>query len=248
MKYHPLIRPRTTLGIIFGMALASGVITSPARADLWDKRTILTVNQTIQVTDTVLQPGQYVLRLLDSQVDRHVVQIFNRDQTQIIDTVIAIPQQRMQAADRSTFTFWETPSGSNRALRTWFYPGDTIGQEFLYPKYLQQVAMVTTTNEFQAAVQAPESAPTAAEPAPAEPPAQAVPQADNATPQQTAEQPVETAQNTTPAPDQTQTPETPAHSQPMQQLPKTGSPYPEIGLAGAVLLCLGGLLRIRREA
>jgi hypothetical protein len=94
MKYHPLIRPRTTLGIIFGMALASGVITSPARADLWDKRTILTVNQTIQVTDTVLQPGQYVLRLLDSQVDRHVVQIFNRDQTQIIDTVIAIPRQR----------------------------------------------------------------------------------------------------------------------------------------------------------
>jgi LPXTG-motif cell wall-anchored protein len=139
----------------------------------------------------------------------------------------------MQAADRSTFTFWETPSGSNRALRTWFYPGDTIGQEFRYPKHLQQVAMVTTTNQFQAAVQ---------------PAAQAEPQADNATPQQTAEQPVETAQNTTPAPDQTQTPETPAHSQPMQQLPKTGSPYPEIGLAGAVLLCLGGLLRIRREA
>jgi len=93
-----------------------------------DKRTILTVNEPIQVRDTLLEPGQYVFKLLDSQSDRHIVQIYNRDQNHLIDTVMAIPNYRIQPTGNSRFTFWETPPGSAKALRAWFYPGDNFGQ------------------------------------------------------------------------------------------------------------------------
>jgi len=230
MKRHLSALPRTALAVL-GLALATGAIVSPARADLWDKRTILKVNQPIQITDTVLQPGQYVLRLLDSQSDRNIVQIFNRDQTHIINTVLAIPTERLQPAGRTEFTFWETPPGTYHALRTWYYPGDNYGQEFPYPKHLQQIAMAVA-------------------PAPAPPPAVEKPVATNPAPAppQPEQPPAEVAQNTAPAQNAQQ--ETPAHSQPMQpaELPKTGSLYPVLGLFGALLICLAGLLRLRRRA
>ncbi|MGO4880447.1 MAG: LPXTG cell wall anchor domain-containing protein [Bryobacteraceae bacterium] len=196
----------------------------------------MTVNQPVQITDTVLQPGQYVLRLLDSQSNRDVVQIFNRNQTHIIDTIIAVPTMRLQPTGRSVFTFWETPPGTNRAMRDWYYPGDNYGAEFPYPKHLQQVAMVTTT------ALAPAPAPEAT-PAPQETPAP--PEAENQPPAEQPEQQPEVAQNTAPP-----APETPAQSTPEQpaQLPKTGSPYPTIGVLGGLLLFAGGLLRLKRHA
>jgi LPXTG-motif cell wall-anchored protein len=240
MRLNSLISPRTALAVL-GVALATGAITSPARADEWSKRTILTVNQPIQITDTVLEPGQYVLRLLDSQSDRHVVQIFNGDQTHIINTVLAVNTERLQPTGRTQFTFWETPPGTYRALRTWYYPGDNYGQEFRYPKHLQQIAMVTTPALIPPAP--------AAEPAPAA----AETQSETTTTESAEEQPApaqeqeqtEVAQNTAPPP-----PETPAESQPMQpaQLPHTGSPYPLIGVFGFLLISLSGLLRLKRRA
>jgi len=237
MKPHSIIPSRTLVAVLCGLGFAAGIATSPARADEWDKKTILTVNDTIQVTDTVLEPGQYVLKLLDSASERHVVQIFNRDQTHIINTVIAIPTERLQPTGHTKFTFWETPPGNVRALRMWYYPGDNFGQEFEYPKHLQQVAMVMTTQTAEAAP-APTPAPEPAVTANPEPAAEETADAEPAPEQQ----PVEVAQNTAPA----EAPAEPAPQQPAQ-LPTTGSSYPAIGLAGALLLGLAGLLRLRRQ-
>ena len=49
-------------------------------------------------------------------------------------TVLAIPNYRMEPSDKTAFTFWETSSGEPLALRSWFYPGDTYGVEFAYPR------------------------------------------------------------------------------------------------------------------
>jgi LPXTG-motif cell wall-anchored protein len=236
MNWHSLIPSRTALAICCGLALAATVVSTPARADEWNKKTVLTVNDTVQVTDTVLPPGQYVLKLLESQSDRHIVQIFNSDETHVIDTVLAIPAQRLEPTGNSEFTFWETPPGSARALRRWYYPGDNLGQEFPYPKHLQQVAMLMTPSPV--AAPAPAVVESTPEPAPVATPAQAE---TVQTPEPTAEQqPVEVAQNSAPA-------ETPAQSTPEQaELPRTGSLYPLFGISGALMLGLAGLLRLRR--
>src|SRR5262249_23540157 len=99
----------------------------------------------IQVTDTYLEPGTYVFKLANSSSDRHIVQIFNADQNHLISTIMAIPNYRLQPTGNSRFMFWETPAGSARALRAWFYPGDNFGQEFRYPKHLREIAAVTRT-------------------------------------------------------------------------------------------------------
>ncbi len=240
MNLNSLIKTRVTLTMFSGIAVATGLLVFPAQADQWDKKTVITVDQPIQVTDKLLEPGQYVFRLLDSNSDRHIVQIFNGDQTRIIDTVLAIPNYRLEAKGNSRFTFWETPPGSAPALRAWFYPGDNVGQEFRYPK---QLAMLETS----VAAPAPVAPPVVTEPAQEtpvqqEPPPQ--PQAMNQEPSQAGEA-AEMAQNTEPA-----TQEPPAAA-PQEQvpatLPKTASPYPLIGLSGAFLLGIVGLLRLKRS-
>src|ERR1039457_5813851 len=109
------------------------MIRRPPRSTLFPYTTLF--RSTIDVADTLLQPGQYVIRLLDSSSDRHVVQIFNGDQTHIISTVLAIPAYRMNPTSDTRFTFRELPGGSVMALHTWYYPGDNVGQEFPYPKH-----------------------------------------------------------------------------------------------------------------
>ncbi len=114
----------------FGIIAAASFSISNAKADEWNKKTILTINEPMQVRETLLPPGQYVFKLLNSQSDRHIVQIFNADESHIIDTELAIPNYRLTPTGKSRFTFYETPAGYVKALHAWFYPGDNFGQEF----------------------------------------------------------------------------------------------------------------------
>jgi hypothetical protein len=116
-------------------SMAALVSLAPtAKADEWNKQTVMTVNETIQLPNATLQPGSYTFKLLDSQSDRHIVQVFDKDGMHLITTVLAIPNYRLQPTGKTKFTFWEVPAGQAPALRAWFYPGDNFGQEFVYPK------------------------------------------------------------------------------------------------------------------
>jgi hypothetical protein len=75
-----------------------------------------------------------VFKIVDSSSDRHIVQIFNASETQIYATILAIPNYRLKATDKTVVTFRERPAGEPEALRAWFYPGRNWGEEFVYPK------------------------------------------------------------------------------------------------------------------
>jgi len=111
------------------------------QADTWNKKTTLTITEPLEVPDCctadhtiILQPGEYVMVLVDSLSDRHIVRIFDKDQLHVMTTILAIPNYRLQATDKTVFQYWEVPAGQPKALRAWFYPGDNFGQEFAYPK------------------------------------------------------------------------------------------------------------------
>jgi hypothetical protein len=225
-----------TLGVL---ALATAGVALRARADVWNKKTVLTISEPIQISNTYLEPGTYVLKLVDSQSDRHIVRIMNADETKVIDTQLAIPNYRLEPTGRSRFQFWETPPGSAKALRAWFYPGDNFGQEFRYPKNLRTVAMVTS-----AAAPAPEPAPApvatpAATPEPApEPQPEPAAAAPAPTPEPApAPAPVNAEPAPAPAPQPAQAP---------AELPKTASPFPLIGLSGLLAAIAYGSLRLKR--
>lgn len=114
-----------------------GLFAAVAKADVSNKKTIITINAPVKVPGyrvTVLPAGKYVIKVLDSAATRNIVQIFNEDETKLLTTVLAIPNYRLEPSSKSEFAFWETPSGEPVALRSWFYPGDTYGFEFAYPK------------------------------------------------------------------------------------------------------------------
>jgi hypothetical protein len=215
-----------------------GVAIAPsARADEWNKKTILTVNETIQVPNKVLPPGTYVIKLLDSPSNRHVVQIFDGDETHLLTTILAIPNYRLQPTGKTVFGFWETPPGQPKALRAWFYPGDNFGQEFAYPKTAAvQIAASAHSAVPTTEVTEPAQMPTAevtTTPAPQEETAQAA----------SAPEPQPEAAAPAPAPEPAPTPD-PAP----QELPKTASPYPLIGLAGLLSLAMFLVLRVVRTS
>jgi hypothetical protein len=115
---------------VFGLLSASS-----ARADEWDKKTILTFSQPFELPGHVLPAGTYMFKLNDTMSDRHIVQVFNADGTKILATIMAIPNYRLKTTDGTTIKFREMPAGQPEAIRAWFYPGNSVGQEFVYPKH-----------------------------------------------------------------------------------------------------------------
>ena len=239
---------RIALVAIVGIA-GAGIIT----ADQWDKKTVITIDEPMQLPNATLQPGTYVMKLHDSPSDRHVVQVYSKDEKHLVTTILAIPNMRLHLTGKSVFAFWEVPAGQPKALRAWFYPGDNFGQEFAYPKEIatqitasnssETVPVNDTKPEELAATEAAE--PPAAEPAPAAPVAAAEPAPAPA--------PVEVAadaQAPLPPPatvsEPARAPAVDTSSQsnaPAQSLPQTASNMPLIGLLG--LLSLAAAVGLR---
>jgi hypothetical protein len=118
----------TALGVMF---------SATASAQPWDKKTTVTFSAPVEIPGVgaqVLPAGTYVFRLLDSLSDRNIVQIFNKDESHVYATILAIPNYRLKATDKTVMTFAERAVGDPQAIRAWFYPGDNWGQEFVYPK------------------------------------------------------------------------------------------------------------------
>jgi hypothetical protein len=124
-------------GVVFALCtlLFYAILALGARADQWDKKTIVTFSDSVEVPGQVLPAGTYVFKLADTVGDRHIVQIWNADGTQILATTVTVPSTRLEPHDRSVFEFEERPGNSPMALKVWFYPGDSTGREFIYPRY-----------------------------------------------------------------------------------------------------------------
>ena len=115
---------------ILGASFACGIFSSSLKADEWDKKTTIAIDNPITVSGTVLLPGRYVLKLADTD-DRSVVSIYNEDETRVVTTVAAAPAQRLHATSEPQFFFRETSKGSPASLRIWYFAGEHYGIEFL---------------------------------------------------------------------------------------------------------------------
>ena len=116
--------------------ILSGAMLAPgARADQWDKKTIVTFGESVRIPGQVLPAGTYVFKLADTISDRHIVQIWNADEDQVLATIMTIPNTRFETPERSIFEFDERPSDSPPALKVWFYPGNSTGEQFVYTRH-----------------------------------------------------------------------------------------------------------------
>ena len=120
---------------ITAAACAAALLTAaPVAAQPANRLTYVTFSGPVSLPGTTLPAGTYAFRIAESPADRHIVQVFNRDETKLFTTLLAVPAERNQAEGEPVVTFKETPSDRPPAVRYWYYAGEKAGNEFVYPK------------------------------------------------------------------------------------------------------------------
>ncbi len=236
------------------MGLLAAVLPQ-AKADEWNQKTKFTFTQPVEVPGgVVLPPGTYVFKLLDSQSDRNVVQVFNERENHIFGTFIAIANYHLKPAGKSILSFQERAAGSPEAIRAWFYPGENYGHQFVYPKH-KAMELAKANNQPVASTQAEveQTAPALQQaPLKAQTPTGDEVEMSSAFPPASDQDTQPAAQTAPPAPAPTETAsaadtssaDRSAADQMPAQLPKTGSILPLIGMLGLLSLGCAGFLRL----
>jgi hypothetical protein len=123
-------RSAVVLAILGSLALA---VPLRLRADnAW--RTAINLAEPTEIPGTVLPPGKYLIKVADTKEIRKVVQVTSADETKVIATFLAIPNYRVRTSGEGEFTYFQRAEGHPQALKSWFYPSNNYGVEFVYPK------------------------------------------------------------------------------------------------------------------
>ena len=239
--------------MLFSCALAilfSSLLGTPALAQPIDQTTYFTFSAPFELPGgKVLPAGKYTFRIADSPSNRHIVQIMSEDRSQVHATILAIPAQRQDIPEEPEVRFMEAAANQPPAVRTWWYPGRTIGHEFIYPKgqarklaaaqsesVLAADTELTNTEDMRTADLSRIDA---------EGKETEVAVRTSETSRTTAQAETRTAQ-TTPAPSTRARVETPRVEEPRTALPATASALPLVGLIGLASLAGAALIRRRR--
>jgi LPXTG-motif cell wall-anchored protein len=228
------MRPSKAVVLILMVCAYVSVLPTPSPADQWNKKTIITFSQPVEIPGKVLPAGTYVFKLYDSLSNRNIVQIFNEDESKVFATIIAVPNYRLTPTGETVIRFEERPQNAPEALKAWFYPGDNYGQEFAYPKS-RAIQLARVEQEPVPALRtemAGEPSPEALKTAPLV-----------AITPQLREQPLAQAIQTTPPATQ---PAPPLVAQ-REELPKTASSTPLIALVGFSAVILAFVLKLGRR-
>lgn len=117
----------TTLLGIGALIMALGFAT-PAEAQI-PEYSAFNLNEPTYVGDTLLQPGQYLIRVLPGFTNRNRVQVTSLDRQTIYTTVLTVPHALgpNEEMPNTMFIYYPAFEGQPRALRTWFAPDPVSG-------------------------------------------------------------------------------------------------------------------------
>lgn len=124
---------------VLSLALTGLMIAPTVRAYGGNRKAVDTFSAPVEIPGFHLvrwggsSAGTGAFKILDSQSDRYIVQIFSKHEKTVYATILAIPNYRLQATDKTAITFSERPAGQPEALRKWFDPGRNSAKKFGYP-------------------------------------------------------------------------------------------------------------------
>lgn len=240
------------------MMLTMSATQAQAQGQPLDARTEFTFNQPVELPGVTLPPGTYIFRFVDGTTGRKVMQVQAKDASnKTYGMFLTINAERPRPSNDAELRFLETPAGQPAAVKTWWYPGNTIGREFIYPKsQARRLAQATNTtvlttqaenvtNEQMQTADLAYVSPTGQETALTD--EQLVAAAANTPPVGATAQSQTSAQTSTAAQTDTMAARTPAQEGTMARasLPRTSTPLAGIGLLGMLSLLGGAWLRFR---
>jgi hypothetical protein len=97
------------------------------------ERTFLTFSNTFELPGLSLEPGTYVFKLADSP-SRNVVQVWDREEKEMLGHWLFVQAERARVTDENVVMFREAAAGTPPAVQYWYFPGERVGKEFIYPK------------------------------------------------------------------------------------------------------------------
>jgi hypothetical protein len=138
--------PKKSIWCACTIAVLAWFTVAGASAQPDDKRTFFTFSAPVEIPGVALAPGKYLFRIVNPETGGRMVQVLSADGTKPYALFYAIPAERQTPASQPELRFMETAADAPPAIKTWWYPGSTIGREFIYPKeQARRLAKGTTT-------------------------------------------------------------------------------------------------------
>jgi hypothetical protein len=248
------------------LAVLAGRVTAQQTNTL--ERTIMTFSSAVEMPGVKLESGTYVFKLADT-ASRNVVQVWDQDEKNMIGHWLFVQSERPRVTEDTVVMFKETQEGATPAVQYWYFPGEKVGKEFIYPKDQAEriaartgtkvrtedgfvegpgIAAAQSSSAEVSVAPAPEPEPAAVAEAPAPEPAPApaaVAEAPARAPEPApvVEESRIAAQAPAPAPEPAPRPVGTSGQVASDELPRTASPLALSGLLG--LLSLAGAAGIR---
>jgi len=120
---------------LMGVLLLS--LSPSSKADDWDKKTIVAFDQDVAIPGQILPAGTYVFKLLHSNSNRFIVQVWTGDESQLLATQITIGDSYPNESGDPYFVLdmTGTDEGYPPAIVSWFFGGSDEGRDFIYSGY-----------------------------------------------------------------------------------------------------------------
>ena len=117
-----------------------------AQAQPSDYRTFFTFSGSVTLPGVTLPAGTYLFRLADPDSSRKVINVLSADGKRSLAMLHTIPNQLLRAPQNPEIRFMETGANMPPPIKTWWYPGKSIGYEFIYPRP-QALVLAKATSE-----------------------------------------------------------------------------------------------------
>ena len=122
------------LGVVYAAATLAVLAPGTVSAQPSDKRTFFTFSGNVEMPGVALPAGRYEFRIANPDSSRNVIQVRSGDGKKTFGLFQTHSAQRVTAADEAEVRFLEAGAGAPPAIKTWWYPGERTGYEFVYPK------------------------------------------------------------------------------------------------------------------
>lgn len=115
------------------LSVLVGLMTASATAQTWETRVRFSLNTKLEVPGAILEPGNYVMRVLNDTANRAYVQFLNDREDEVITTALTVPHGRLNATEEARYTVYERPKGLPEVLKSFYLQEEFGGHDFVYP-------------------------------------------------------------------------------------------------------------------
>jgi hypothetical protein len=128
------MRARTCVITCCALVLLGAFTAATVAATPLDKRTTFTFSAPFTVPGVTLPAGTYIFRLADDLRGCDIVQVLGAENGVTYAMFHTLRTPRGIPVDKPELRFLETATDMPIAVRSWWYPAETQGYEFLYPR------------------------------------------------------------------------------------------------------------------